>query len=159
SAFRSGTARLHRRFIRHAGGDHRACHPDEPFPFRHDTRNETVARAEAHHPAAGRPAHAGYGTAVDLSGLGFVGAHEMGRGGSTHRVETERARYPQSAASPSRNGSTVPFSLIVIGWPKRSLELPACARIQPSLTQYSETSVRSLPLNRIPLPCICSSSC
>ena len=41
-------------------------------------------------------------------------------------------------------GFTSPFSLMVIGWPKRSLELPAGTRIQPSLTQYSLTSVALL---------------
>ncbi len=42
-----------------------------------------------------------------------------------------------------------PLSLMVIGLPKRSLNCPPARGPSPSLTQYSETSVRSLPLNRM----------
>src|SRR3546814_12173757 len=44
------------------------------------------------------------------------------------------------------------LSLIVIGWPKRSFDLPAATRIQPSEIEYSSTSVRSWPLKRMPIP-------
>ena len=37
---------------------------------------------------------------------------------------------------------------MVIGWPKRSFELPAGTRIQPSLTQYSLTSVALLAVEQ-----------
>ena len=60
SALRRRSARLHRRQLRHAGGDHRARRADVEIPLRHDARNEAVAGAEAHHPAAGRPADAGH---------------------------------------------------------------------------------------------------
>ncbi len=39
-----------------------------------------------------------------------------------------------------------------MGRPRRASALPAGTRIQPSLTQYSSTSVRSLPLKRMPMP-------
>ena len=48
-------------------------------------------------------------------------------------------------------GITSPFNFIVIGRPRRSSARPAGTRIQPSLTQYSSTSTRSLPLKRTPI--------
>jgi hypothetical protein len=58
------------------------------------------------------------------------------------------------SASPAlRNqASTVPFTFIVIGCPRRSSALPTGTRTQPSLMQYSSTLVRSTPLKRMPMP-------
>src|SRR3546814_6496779 len=62
-----------------------------------------------------------------------------------------------SPASSSNQASAGPDSLIVIGWPNRSFDLPAATRIQPSEIEYSSTSVRSAPLKRMPMP-RCSTS-
>ena len=43
-------------------------------------------------------------------------------------------------------------TLMVLGLPRRSSDLPTTTRIQPSLMQYSSTLVRSAPLKRMPTP-------
>ncbi len=44
-ALRGGAAHLHRRDLRHAGGDHRARCADAPFPLRYDRGHEALAGA------------------------------------------------------------------------------------------------------------------
>src|SRR5215210_8688247 len=61
-------------------------------------------------------------------------------------------RPVQDAVLSRKYGSTGPWTLIVSGFPKRSLALPAVTRTHPSLTQYSSTLVFSTPLKRTPTP-------
>ena len=62
-------------------------------------------------------------------------------GGGIHRIDLATGKVTNSISNPT------PASLRTA----RSSVLPAGTRIQPSLTQYSSTSCRSLPLKRMPM--------
>ncbi len=60
SALRGGSARLHRCDLCAAGSGDCARRSDAALPLRDHAADETLAGAEAHHPARGRTSHAGH---------------------------------------------------------------------------------------------------